>query len=170
MVETSSDTRNLLHPPPALPKCSPSGLAPPVKEALDRIGAKCITISNNLPLASTKLVPLLHITNNDLEKVTENLFRPKIGSFPMQVTKYLAENFNLQTITYQKTPGVLDTNNNRLPQDYHLAVMLQGISEPQGLPIETVEEEFHSLLECILHFIFFRVPIKILFICFMGTI
>lgn len=152
MVEASSDTRPLLQtssPVFSKPSLACSGLSAQVKEALDRIGAKCVTISNNIPLSSTKLVPLIQVQNSDLEKITDNLYRPKIGSFPMQVTKYLAENFNLQTITYQKTPGVLDTNNNRLPQDYHLAVLLQGISEPQGLPVETVEAEYASLIDCI---------------------
>jgi hypothetical protein len=149
-VEAStSDVRNVLHQvSPLIPKPLP-GLSQEVKSTLDKIGAKCTTITNSTPTTNAKLVSLLKVHQYDLEKVTDNLFCPKISSFPMQVTKYLAENYNLQTITYQKTPGVLDSKNNRLPQDYYLAILLQGTAETAELSAASVEE-FNGLLTCIL--------------------
>jgi hypothetical protein len=141
-----------------LPPLSPAhscNLPQPLKDTLDRIGAKCTTIANNTPTTATRLVPILKIQRFELEKVTDNLFRPKAGSFPMQVTKYLAENSNLQTISYQRTPGVLDSSSRRLPQDYYLAVLLQGVAATQEQANINVEEEYDALLSCIHFFCIF---------------
>jgi hypothetical protein len=156
MVEASGDSRPGMFPhlSPLSPKpiCN---LPQPLKDTLDRIGAKCTTIANNTPTTATKMVPVLKIQQFELEKVSDNLFRPKAGSFPMQVTKYLAEQFNLQTITYQKTPGVLDSSSRRLPQDYCLAVLLQGMAAIPEQPNINVDDEYTALLSCIFNLPYF---------------
>lgn len=154
MVEAALDPRIDMFP--QLSSLSPKpacNLAQPLKDTLDRIGAKCTTIANNTPTTATRLIPIIKIQRFDLEKVTDNLFRPKVGSFPMQVSKYLAQNFNLQTITYQQTPGVLDSSSKRLPQDYYLAILLQGVNIAQQEQASiNVEDEYATLLSCIFEF------------------
>lgn len=143
---------SLLSPPPS-PSPFP-GLSADSKAVLDRIGTKCINITNITSTGFMRMVVLHGVHASELEKIGDNLYRLRMNSMAMNITKYLAEKFNLQVICYQKAPGRIDENNNRLPLDFQLVVMLQGSLDSDEPYPENVEIEYNELLECILVFFF----------------
>jgi len=141
-----------VHPPlnlPTIPAHVP--LSDEVKLTLDRVGAKCVHISTSTSPSFARLVPLVPIHSQDLETISENLYKPRLGSFPMQVAKYLAERYNLQTVAFQKAPGSFDPKSGaRLPVEFSLVVVLQGTAEGQAAPPSAATEvEYADLIDCI---------------------